>query len=100
MHCHTLEPGDIVLVRKKVFSTDYKIADKWEDEPYVIISQMGETPVFCVRLQGKPGAECRVLHRNMLHPTHSINMEELEEENPQEIILAKANALMDIYFDV
>ena len=54
VRCHALEPGDIVLVRCKIFSTDYKIADKWEDEPYLVVSQMGDTPVFKVRLQKNP----------------------------------------------
>ena len=100
IRCHALEEGDIVLVRRKVFSSDYKITDKWEEEPYLVISQMGETPVYRVRLQSKPGAECRVLHRNMLHPARSINLEELEGANPPETVLSKANALMDLYFDV
>ena len=95
-----LEPGDIVLVHRKIFSTDYKIADKWEDEPYVVISQMADTPVFKVKLQGKPKAECRVLHRNMLHPARSVDTENLEETQPSPAILSKANALMDAYFDV
>ena len=100
VRCHALEPGDIVLVRRKIFSTDYKIADKWEDEPYVVVSQMGDTPVFKVRLQEKPNAECRVLHRNMLHPACSVSTEQTEAIVSSESILSKANALMDAYFDV
>ena len=94
-----MEPGDIVLVRRKIFSTDYKIADKWEDEPYIVISQMGDTPVFRVRLQEKPNAEYRVLYRNMLHPARSVNTENVEEVTFSQTILSKANALMDAYFD-
>ena len=41
--CHALQPGDIVLVRKSLFDSNYKIADKWEDEPYMVESQMGDT---------------------------------------------------------
>ena len=98
--CHALEPGNIVLVYRKIFSTDYKIADKWEDEPYVVVSQMGDTPVFKVRLQEKPNAECRVLHRNMLHPARSVSTEKTEAIVSYQSILSKANALMDAYFDV
>ena len=100
VRCHALEPGDIVLVHRKIFSTDYKIADKWEDEPYVVVSQMGDTPVFKVRLQEKPKAECRVLHRNMLHPARSVSTEKTEAIVSSQSILSKANALMDAYFDV
>ena len=99
VRCHALEPGDIVLVRRKIFSTDYKIADKWEDEPYVVVSQMADTPVFKVRLQEKPNAECRVLHRNMLHPARFVDTENPEDTQPSQTILSKANALMDAYFD-
>ena len=34
-----LLPGDLVLVKKKGFTTKHKIADKWETEPYEIVSQ-------------------------------------------------------------
>ena len=44
--CHELQPGDIVLVRKNLFDSNYKIADKWEEEPYMVESQMGDTPVY------------------------------------------------------
>ena len=93
-----MEPGDIVLVRCKIFS-DYKIADKWEDEPYVVVSQIGDTPVFRVQLQENPNEECRVLHRNMLHPACSVNTENPEGTQPSQTILSKANALMDAFFD-
>ena len=99
VRCHALEPGDIVLVCRKIFSTDYKIADKWEDELYVVVSQMADTPEFKVRLQENPNAECRVLHRNMLHPACSVNTENTEDTQPSPTILSKANALMDAYFD-
>ena len=99
IRCHALAEGDIVLVRRKVFSSDYKITNKWEEEPYLVVSQMGETPVYKVRLHSKPGAECRVLHRNMLHPARSINLDELDGVNPPDTALSKANTLMDSYFD-
>ena len=99
VRCHALEPGDIVLVRRKIFSTDYKIADKWEKEPYTVISQMGDTPVYRVRLQGESEAECRVLHRNMLHPARSVNTDNDEELTSSQTILSKANALMDAHFN-
>ena len=89
VRCHALEAGDIVLVHRKIFSTDYKIADKWEDEPFIVVSQMDDTPVFKVRLQEKPNAECRVLHQNMLHPAHSVSTKTTEAIVSSQSILSK-----------
>ena len=71
VHSHALQPGDIVIVRKNLFDSNYKIADKWEDEPYMVESQMGDTPVYSV-VQMTPGSTSRILHRNMLHPARSM----------------------------
>ena len=35
-----LDSGDMVLVRMKALGQDHKIADKWEQNPYVVKSQM------------------------------------------------------------
>ena len=32
--CSKLLPGDLVLVKKKGFTSKHKISDKWETEPY------------------------------------------------------------------
>ena len=113
VHCHALHPGDIVLVRKNLFDSNYKIADKWEDEPYMVESQMDDIPVYSV-VQMTPGSTSRILHRNMLHPAWSVQPAGNDLQNewqddgsdiPAEFAtedpltaLAKANALMDIYF--
>ena len=113
IRCHALQPGDIVLVRKNLFDSNYKIADKWEDEPYMVESQMGDTPAYSV-VQMMPGSTSRILHRNMLHPARSVlPIENDSQENKQDqegtvstepstegplTALAKANILMEIYF--
>ena len=58
-------PGDLVLVKKEGFTSKYKIADKWETEPYEIVSQRsGGLPVYTVvRIDKK-----RTLHHIMLLP--------------------------------
>ena len=99
--CHKLEPGDIVLVRKNAFGSDYKIADKWEEEPHEVISQYKNFPVFIIQSVVDQKAKEWVLHRNMLHPARSIEWEEVIvdlQEGPQQEVLAKANCLMEIYF--
>ena len=61
--CSKLLPGDLVLVKKKSFTSKHKIADKWETEPYEIVSQCSDgLPVYTVMRNDKE----RTLHRNML----------------------------------
>ena len=68
-------PGDLVLVKKKGFTAKHKIADKWETEPYEIVSQRSDgLPVYTVVRNDRE----RTLHRNMLflldlqHDTESM----------------------------
>ena len=62
-----LEPGDLVLVRKKGFQEKHKIADHWEKDPYEVVKQRQDRlPVFVVSNNGQE----RVLHHNMLFPLH------------------------------
>ena len=70
--CMKLVPGDTVLVRIKAFRVDRKIADKWEQKPYVVLEQMSNQPVFKVKPTGDDGEEnVRTLHQNMLFPIQS-----------------------------
>ena len=34
-----LEPGDLVLIQKKVFQEKHKILDIWEKDPYKVVKQ-------------------------------------------------------------
>ena len=61
--CSKLLPGDLVLVRRKGFTSKHKIADKWESEPYEIVSQCSDgLPVYTVMRNDRE----RTLHCNML----------------------------------
>ena len=44
--CMKLAPDDIVLVRVKAFGADHKIADKWKQSPYKVLSQLDNTASF------------------------------------------------------
>ena len=119
--CHKIEEGDIVLVRKNKLDPNYKISDKWEDEPCEVVRQYKDFPVYIIKPIDAPASKERVLHRNMLHPARSAMMEEdhhLEGEkvvdtdrdhvehieDPNQVenqgmeFLAHANALMDLHF--
>ena len=101
--CMKLVPGDTVLVRIKAFRVDRKIADKWEQQPYVVLEQMSNQPVFKVKPTGDDGEEnVRTLHQNMLFPIQSSREEPEQENVPVQntnVALQKANLLMDIYFN-
>ena len=61
-----LNVGDRVLVKIVTYDGKHKIADKWEDSPYEVISQPNKNiPVFKVKREDGEG-RCRVLHRNLL----------------------------------
>ena len=68
----TLHPGDQVLVRQVGFQGKHKIADRWEEDVYIVTTQPNPSiPVFTVRqLEGK--GRPRTLHRNMLLPVRSV----------------------------
>ena len=61
--CFKLLPGDLVSIRRKGFTSKHKIADKWESEPYEILSQCSDgLPVYTVMRNDRE----RTLHHNML----------------------------------
>ena len=97
MHCQKLVVGDVVLVKEKSSSGNYKINDKWELHPYTVLEHMMDkdgqpTPVYRLKENVRKGTSReRVLHRNMLYPFQSVQ----EDLNP---LLAKCNILIDIYF--
>ena len=105
LRCHKVEVGDLVMLRDKKPGTNYKIADKWKEELYEVISQRDDGPVFAIRQLGARSLkeeELQVVHRNMIHPVRSINREEEQDEveSQRVLALAKANILMDALFSV
>ena len=63
-----LQPGDRVLVKILAFDGKHKLADKWEEAPYEIVSHPNkEIPVYEVRKENGTGRK-RILHRNLLLP--------------------------------
>ena len=61
--CSKLLPGDLVLVKRKGFTSKHKLAGKWESEPCEIVSQRSDgLPVYTVMKIDRE----RTLHPNML----------------------------------
>ena len=99
MYCQKLTPGDLVLVKQKGSSGNYKIDDKLETNPFKVLEQMKNdkgkpTPVFKIEEVVKTGAPClKTLHPNKLYSYQSV--QEKEDAPP---LLVHANILMDMYF--
>ena len=73
---------------------DHKIGDKWKQTPYLVLSQVGDQPIYKVPEIDSDGEEnMKVLHRNMLYPLLSYNRNIVNNS-----VLVAANALMDLYF--
>jgi transposase InsO family protein len=67
-----VQSGDRVLVRIVAFDGKHKIADRWEEDPYIVLEQPNEDiPVFVVRKENGEGRR-RTLHRNLLLPIGAL----------------------------
>ena len=74
--CMKIVPGYLVLVRFKAFGPDHKIADRWKQVPYKVLSQHSNSPVYRVQPVDENTEEnVRTLHRNMF-PLQSIRENE------------------------
>ena len=60
--------GERVLVKNVGIRGKHKLADKWENDVYVIVDQPDPTlPVYSIRKEGTR-TKTRTVHRNMLLP--------------------------------
>ena len=70
-----LEVGDTVLVRNVGLQGKYKLADRWDSNPYVVLEMPNaDIPVYKVRRRDKVGP-VRCLQRNLLLPFNSVPLE-------------------------
>ena len=69
-----LEVGDRVLVRKLHIHGKQKLIDKWEEGVFIVKKCMPDVPVYVVKNENGLGKD-RTLHRNLLLPCGSLDME-------------------------
>lgn len=74
----TLVVGDRVLVRNVKLRGKHKLANRWEDDVYVVLKRAGEMPVYTVKPEGKDGP-VRTLHRDLLLPCGFLPATSTEE---------------------
>uniref|UniRef100_A0A3P8TL91 Gypsy retrotransposon integrase-like protein 1 n=1 Tax=Amphiprion percula TaxID=161767 RepID=A0A3P8TL91_AMPPE len=78
----TLDVGDRVLVRNVKLRGKHKLANRWEDDVYVVLRKAGELPVYTVKPEGKQ-RPVRTLHRDLLLPCSFIPATDPMEKSPQ-----------------
>ena len=94
--CMKIVPGDLVLVRVKALGPDHKIADRWKQVPYKVLSQHKNSPVYKVQpVNGNTEESICTLHRNMLFPLQSIRE---DDTLGQSEALVQADLAMMKYF--
>ena len=91
VHCMDIIPGDIVLVRQKVFGTQHKIEDRWELPVYKVLEQCGDDPLYKVQGGGEEGEDTSVERVSCLPEKSLIDS--------RAAALERANYFMDHYFD-
>jgi len=63
-----IQRGDRILVKIVAFDGKHKLADKWEEDVYVVLDQPNiDIPVFVVQREDGTGKK-RTVHRNLLLP--------------------------------
>ena len=65
MKASRLDPGDLCLVRQKVFKGKHKISDHWENTKYVIVEWQPNLPVYTIKPWQEEG-QTQVVHRNVI----------------------------------
>ena len=60
--CMKLVPGDLLLVRVKAFGSNHKIADRWEQVPYRVLSQHNDLQCTRFRRQMKKRGKAYILY--------------------------------------
>ena len=79
----TLEVGDRVLVKTLAFDGKHKLADRWDEFAYIVISQPNkDIPVFVVEREDGEGRR-RSLHRNHLLPIGYLLPDEQPKPKPR-----------------
>lgn len=81
----TLHVNDRVLVKILAFDGKHKIADKWESEPYIVLSKPNpDIPVFNVQAEDGSGS-IRTLHRNHLLPIGELPLQTDDPDVPDDL---------------
>uniref|UniRef100_A0A8C5DDV5 Gypsy retrotransposon integrase-like protein 1 n=1 Tax=Gouania willdenowi TaxID=441366 RepID=A0A8C5DDV5_GOUWI len=70
--------GDRVLVRNVNIRGKHKLADRWEQKIHVVVTRIGNSPVYVVKPETGEGPR-RTLHRDLLLPCGFLSAGETQE---------------------
>lgn len=88
-----LYPGDRVLVKNLSLRGKQKLADRWERQPYIILSQPNpDIPVYKVKPENSRSRRIRTLHRNLLLPFMGLPVKRtrvIHDPTPEKIVSAQ-----------
>ena len=95
-----LDTNDVVLVRIKSFRNECKVADKWEQTPYMVIEEIPNRPVFKVQ-NLEDHTKFRTLHRNMFYSLKTVKNDDTQDIIVESVSakLSHPNDLMMKHFD-
>lgn len=94
----TLQVGDRVLVRNVKLRGKHKLANRWEDDVYVVLRKADELPVYTVKPEGKE-RPVRTLHRDLLLPCSFIPTTEPTEKNSHKPLTKRTTRHSEIQED-
>lgn len=73
-----LHEGDRVLAKSVNIRGKHKLADRWEQRVHVVVSRIGDSPVYVVKPETGEGPR-RTLHRDLLLPCRFLSANESQE---------------------
>ena len=81
MKASKLEPGNLCLVRQKVFGGKQEIGDNWKNVKYMVVEQQLNLAVYTIKpWQGE--GQTQVVHRNLLmHIAPPYPQDEVEPDS-------------------
>ena len=97
VNCMDTIPGDIALVKQKVFGTQHKIKNNWRIPVYKVLEKCGDTPMF--KVQKLAETETENLHINMLFPFVNVMREENGDAVEEVVRELPAKSLAEIHAD-
>ena len=84
MNSSALDVGDKVFVTVVKFDGRHKLMNRWEEDIYLVTSKPNpDVPVYQARKE-KGSGRSRVLHRNLLLPVGSRELDDREEQTRDE----------------
>lgn len=91
-----LKSGDRVLLKNIHIRGKQKLANRWNREPFVVVSQPDTTiPVYVIRPEFGD-RKSKTVHRNLLLPIYSLPFDEISHQNERAKQVGKRGKISDV----